>query len=619
MNQIRKLPEELINRIAAGEVVERPAAAVKELVENAIDAGATRIDVTLRDGGLALISVRDDGIGMDEDNLRLAVERHATSKLPDDDLLHIASLGFRGEALASIGAVSRLKITSRPRGEKTEGREIFVEGGKLHDPAPAACQSGTVIEVRDLFYATPARLKFMKTPPTEARHVRDALERLAMAFPDTGFSLTHNDKTVLELPPRKGKDGLLQRLSDILGREFSENAMPVLLEKEEAALRGYAGLPTFNRGTSQAQYLFVNGRPVRDKLLSGAVRGAYADYLARDRHPVLCLFVDVPFDLVDVNVHPAKSEVRFRDPRNISGLIVRGLRNALEEAQHRAATTTAQQALHYMSPKQQQHESSAWQGGYSQDSAPYKNLKGMEGAAYRYPRNGGGRNLAASSAAMDLPPSARPPQYTPAAQENTDTENIVESYPLGAACAQLHDTYIVAQTKDGIVIVDQHAAHERLVYESMKADLKGGSVKSQGLLIPEVVEMDENAAEILLQSAEAFAHMGLEIAAFGAGAISVQATPAPLGQVDCKKLLRDLADEIAELDRPLSLKEGLDEVCSTMACHGSVRAGRRLKAEEMNALLRQMEKTPHSGQCNHGRPTYVELKLKDIEKLFGRR
>ncbi|TNE32414.1 MAG: DNA mismatch repair endonuclease MutL [Alphaproteobacteria bacterium] len=616
---IRKLPESLINQIAAGEVIERPAAAVKELAENAIDAGATQLDITLRDGGLSLISIRDNGIGMDTDDLRLAVERHATSKLPDGDLLHIASLGFRGEALASIGAVSRLKIASRPRGKDADGHEITVEGGLVHDVAPSSCPEGTLIEVRDLFYATPARLKFMKTPPTEARHARDALERLAMAYPDIGFSLEHNGKKVFSLPPRTGENAGLDRLSDIMGADFSENAMPVLLEKEDATLKGFAGLPTLNRSNAQTQYLFVNGRPVRDKLLTGAIRAAYADYLARDRHPVLCLFIDVPFELVDVNVHPAKSEVRFRDPRNISGLIVRGLRNALSEAQHRASTTVAGQALGYLAKSTPAPQSEQlWQGEYSQSSERYGKLKGMEGSSYHYPRPSATPNLAAA-AAMPMAPAMRHTQNLPAAENDQNAREDYTEYPLGAACAQLHNTYIVAQTQGGIVIVDQHAAHERLVYERMKNELQKGAVKSQGLLLPEIVELDAGATERLLENAPAFSQLGLDIEAFGQGAIAVQATPALLGQVDCKKLLRDLADDLDELDQPLSLKESLEDVCSTMACHGSVRAGRVLKTEEMNALLREMEATPHSGQCNHGRPTYVELKLNDIEKLFGRR
>jgi len=478
--------------------------------------------------------------------------------------------------------------------------------------------------VRDLFYATPARLKFLKTPATEARHVRDTLERLAMAYPDVGFSLTHNDKTVFNLliPTEDDKD--LARLSHIMGNDFAENAMSVAHEKEEASVRGYAALPTLNRGTMQYQYLFVNGRPVKDKLLNGAVRAAYADYLARGRHPMLCLFVDVPFELVDVNVHPAKSEVRFRDPRNVSGLIVRALRNALDGAKHRASTTVADQALGYMQSQEGDAENQ-WQGEYKQTDTPYKNLKGMEGADYQYPRSGGAP-MPRLSRSMQMPimPSAKPQEYQSSAYHESDVEQIandedLENYPLGAACAQLHDTYIVAQTQNGIVIVDQHAAHERLVYERMKKDFQDGAVKSQGMLIPEVVELDSASVERILDNIESFAKLGLEIEAFGPGAVSIQSTPALLGNVDCRQLIRDLADDLSELGRPLSLKESIDDVCSTMACHGSIRAGRRLKSEEMNALLREMEDTPHSGQCNHGRPTYVELKLADIEKLFGRR
>ena len=612
--QIRKLPEELINRIAAGEVVERPAAAVKELVENSIDAGASKIDIKLLDGGCSYISVSDNGIGMTREDLRLSVERHATSKLPNDDLFNIASLGFRGEALASIGSVSRLTISSKQKA--SDGYKIFVEGGKIHDIEPYPREVGTNIEVRDLFFATPARLKFLKTPTTEAKHVKDVIERLAMAYPDIAFSLMNNDRQSLNLPAYSGENAKIRRLGDVMGQDFADNALEVNLEKEDAKIIGFVGLPTFNRATPSQQYLFVNGRYVKDKLLNGAVRAAYADFLARDRHPILCLFLTVEPEFVDVNVHPAKTEVRFRDPREIRGLIVRALRGAIGNAKHRASTTIAEQAIQAMAEETEQDIS------YSQNSNNYKNFSGMEGGGYSYNRakifiNSQNKNYSPSNQSLNI-------NLEPAGKiEPIVTENPVdikkEQYPLGAARVQLHNTYIISQTKNSIVIIDQHAAHERLVYERMKSELAKGKVKSQGLLIPEIVELNEDEVCTLLKYREEFSNMGLEIESFGSSAISVLATPAMLGEVNCQKLMRDLADDIAEMGEALTLKENLEEVAATMACHGSVRAGRELKIDEMNALLREMEATPHSGQCNHGRPTYVELKLKDIEKLFGRR
>ncbi len=614
MTQIRKLPEDLVNRIAAGEVVERPAAAVKELVENSIDAGANKIDIKLLDGGCSYISVTDNGIGMTRENLRLSVERHATSKLPDYDLFNIASLGFRGEALASIGSVSRLTISSKQK--DSDGHKIFVEGGKIFDIEPCACKIGTSIEVRDLFFATPARLKFLKTPTTEAKHVKDVIERLAMAYPDIAFSLTNNDRQSLNLPAYVGEDAKIKRLSDVMGQDFAENAILVNLEKENNSIFGFAAVPTLNRATAAQQYLFVNGRFVKDKLLNGAIRAAYSDFLARDRHPILCLFLTVEPEFVDVNVHPAKTEVRFRDPREIRGLIVRALRGAIENAKHRASTTIAEQAIQAMAEETEQDIS------YSQNSNNYKNFSGMEGGGYSYSRakifiNSQNKNYSPSNQSlnMNLEPAGK---IEPIVTENpVDIEK--EQYPLGAARAQLHNTYIISQTKNSIVIIDQHAAHERLVYERMKKELAKGKVKSQGMLIPEIVELGEDEVQVLLKYREEFADMGLIIEEFGNNAVSILATPAMLGEVNCQKLMRDLADDIAEMGEALTLKENLKKVAATMACHGSVRAGRELKIEEMNALLREMEATPHSGQCNHGRPTYVELKLKDIEKLFGRR
>jgi DNA mismatch repair protein MutL len=596
---LRRLPETLVNRIAAGEVIERPAAVLKELTENALDAGAGRIEAALRDGGRAFLSVTDDGCGMTPDELALAVERHATSKLPDDDLVHIRSLGFRGEALPSIGAVSRMTVTSRAM-DAEDAWCLTVEGGRSGEPEPAALGRGTRVEVRDLFYATPARLKFLKSPRAELAQARDALSRLAMAHHEVSFTLSDGSRTLLDLPAAQGElfEARLKRLAAILARDFADNALAVDAEREGLRLTGHIGLPTLNRANSQAQYLFVNGRPVRDKLLYGAVRGAYRDFLAHDRHPVVVLYLEVPPDTVDVNVHPAKTEVRFRDPGLVRGLIVSAAKHALAEAGHRASTTVAAAALGALSPG----------GGpgpvYASGGGPGALPRGLAEAVAQYH--------------APLPGLSDEPAARPAAVAIDDAE-LDAAHPLGAARAQVHGTYIVAQTGDGIVIVDQHAAHERLVYERMKQQLAESGVATQLLLIPEVVELDETAAERLAARAGELAELGLKIEAFGPGAVVVREVPALLGQVDVQGLLRDLADDLTELGEALSLPASLEAVCSTMACHGSVRAGRQLNAEEMNALLRQMEVTPHSGQCNHGRPTYVELKLADIEKLFGRR
>jgi DNA mismatch repair protein MutL len=602
---IRRLPETVVNRIAAGEVIERPAAAIKELVENAIDAGATRIDVTLTEAGRSLIAVVDDGMGMAPDEMKLAVERHATSKLPDDDLLRIATLGFRGEALPSIGAVSRLTITSRPRG-RSEAWAISVEGGAVSAPAPAAHPPGTRVEVRDLFYATPARLKFLKGDRSELGAAVDTVERLAMAHPCIAFYLTADGKPQVKLAAAPGLVGdpqaaRLARVSAVVGKEFFDNAIAIRAEREGITLSGHAGLPTYHRATAAAQYLFVNGRPVRDKLLAGAVRGAYADFLARDRHPVVALFLEVPPEQVDVNVHPAKAEVRFRDSGLVRGLIVGSLRHALAGAGHRASTTVATGALGAIRPGNGGSAPApafAHRGSYARPSYPRGGLA-EAAAAYQAPLD----------TAMPLAPAARMEAVAAAAGH----------FPLGAARAQLHGTYIVAQTEDGIVIVDQHAAHERLVYERMKTQIEAGGIARQALLVPEIVELSEAEISRLTARAAEFAELGLVLEPFGMGAVAVREVPALLGEVDVHGLVRDLAGELAEFGTALSLKEKLADVCSTIACHGSVRAGRGLNAEEMNALLRQMEATPHSGQCNHGRPTYVELKLADIEKLFGRR
>ncbi|MGH6941148.1 DNA mismatch repair endonuclease MutL [Hypericibacter sp.] len=625
---IRLLPPDLVNRIAAGEVVERPASAVKELVENALDAGASRIEVMLREGGRSLILVEDDGGGMTPAELELAVERHATSKLPDDDLVHIATLGFRGEALPSIAAVSRLTLTSRKAGADSAW-SLTLEAGAKGKPQPAALAQGTRVEVRDLFFATPARLKFLKVPRTELGHAEEVVKRLAMAHPEVAFTLRDESRVLFRFqapttdlvgadligpgPTDNPNGARLARLGAIMGRDFQENALALDARREGLRLTGHAGLPTLNRATSDQQFLFVNGRPVRDRLLQGAVRGAYQDFLARDRHPLVALFLELPPEEVDVNVHPAKAEVRFRDPGLVRGLIVGAIRHALAEAGHRASTTVAQAAL-----------------GALQAGSGYGGALGSEpafagGPARFFQGNYGGfrggtvpHRLAEAAAQAFAPldgfdrPSARGVGEAETAAPGT-------AYPLGVARGQLHETYIVAQTADGIVIVDQHAAHERLVYERMKQALAETGVARQGLLIPEVVELEEPAVARLVARAPELAELGLVLEGFGPGAVVVREVPAMLGPTDAKGLVRDLADELAAMGEALSLKERLEHVCGTMACHGSVRAGRRLTQPEMDALLRQMEATPHSGQCNHGRPTYVELKLADIERLFGRR
>jgi len=604
---IRLLPETLINRIAAGEVIERPAAVVKELVENAIDAGSTRVDVSVRDGGRSMISIVDDGCGMTPDELVLAVERHATSKLLSDDLLDIHTLGFRGEALPSIGAVSHLTVASRPP-DAEEGWAVVVDAGRKEDPRPSSLARGTRIEVRDLFAAVPARLKFLKSARAEMDHIVDTLERLSMAHPEVAFSLTADGRSSLRLSAGTGDlfQTRLERLGAVMGRDFKDNAVLVQSEREGVGLSGWIGLPTLNRPTAAKQYLFVNGRPVRDKLMVGAVRAGYADVLPRDRHPMLALFLTVDSSDVDVNVHPAKAEVRFRDSGLVRGLIVGALRHALERAGHRASNTVSLAAL---GSARAEGEASApraasWGGGWGGSPVPRPSSGLMERAiAYQAPLGG-----------TAFAPAARPPEPPPA-----EVDREARAHRLGAARAQLHATYIVAQTEDGVIIVDQHAAHERIVHERMKAELIDGKVKSQALLLPEVVEIDARAAERLVVRADELAELGLVLEGFGEGCVVVREVPALLGQTNVKGLVLDLAEELAELGDTLALRERMEAVCATLACHGSVRAGRALGVEEMNALLRAMEATPNSGQCNHGRPTYVELKLADIEKLFARR
>lgn len=598
--RIRQLDDAAINRIAAGEVVERPASAVKELIENSIDAGATRIDIVIAEGGRRLIRVTDDGCGIPGEDLQLALSRHATSKIDGSDLLNIHTFGFRGEALASLAAVGRLTITSRVEG--ADAQSLDAAGGAIGVPRPAAGRKGTQIELGDLFYATPARLKFLRSTRAETQAVSDIVKRLAMAEPYIRFTLTdETDKPriLLDTPAETGTpvEALGRRLRGILGQEFIENAIPLDALRDDLHLTGYAALPTYSRGSAVQQYLFVNGRPVRDKLLIGALRAAYMDVLSRDRHAAAVLFIDCDPELVDVNVHPAKSEVRFRDPGSARGLIVSGLRHALAEAGHRSSTTIADATLGaFQAPPQ----------------AP---------RVYRMDRQPQGRGFFEETSAENsdfLRHFAEPSAPVSEMEAQEDDSPNSEAHPLGAARAQIHENFIIAQTRNGMVLVDAHAAHERLVYEKLKGLMAENGVAGQALLTPEIVELGQSAAT-LLEIAGELANLGLVIEPFGQGAVAVRETPAILGQVDAKALLTDILDEIDGHGTATTLKSRIDAILSRIACHGSVRTGRRLRVEEMNALLREMEATPNSGQCNHGRPTYVELKLHDIERLFGRR
>jgi len=599
---VRQLSEAVINRIGAGEVVARPASVVKELVENALDAGARRIDVLTDGGGRRLIRVTDDGEGMTRADLELAVERHATSKLDSDDLLAIHTLGFRGEALPSIGAAATLTMTTR-HADEPHAWSITVDAGEKSAAKPASLGHGTTVEVRDLFHATPARLKFLKADRSEAEAVRDVVRRLAMSRPDVSFTLAGEERAPLTWGPAADGDHLV-RLGDVLGPDFRANAVAIDGGQEGIRVTGFAGLPTLSRANSLGQYLFVNGRPVRDKLLFGAVRAAYADYLPRDRHPVLALFVSLDAREVDVNVHPAKTEVRFRDAGRVRSLIVRALKEALAREGQRAATTGGSATIATFRPA-----AAPRRGAYDWRRSPARP------AGFAPTRSGAAAGFAeAAQAAFDVgepAADAAVARFEPAADQI--------DRPLGAARAQVHETYIVAQTHDGLVIVDQHAAHERIVYERMKAAIEKTGVARQILLIPEIVELDEADAARVAARAEELARFGLVIETFGPGAVAVRETPSMLGDVDVRGLINDLAEHAAEWDDALPLERRLMHVSATMACYGSVRAGRRLKPEEMNALLREMEEVPNSGQCNHGRPTYVELKLTDIERLFGRR
>ncbi|MFM9889255.1 MAG: DNA mismatch repair endonuclease MutL [Rickettsiales bacterium] len=603
---IRRLPQTLVNQIAAGEVIERPASVVKELVENAIDAGATDLDIALEQGGVTLIRVRDNGRGMGPGELPLAIERHATSKLPDDDLLAIHHLGFRGEALPSIGSVARLTLSSRARGA-AEAWSLSVEGGHVQPLMPTAMSEGTLVEVRDLFYAVPARLKFLKSSRSEINAVVDIIERLAMAHPDIRFRLSHDGRALRDFPAltRDFLSAGPERLEKIIGHGFAANIASIDMEREGIRLTGFAGLPTFHRATSQSQYLFVNRRPVRDRLLLGVIRAAYQDYLARDRHPVAVLFLEVPGEQVDVNVHPAKSEVRFRDANVVRGLMITALRHAIGATAQRASTTVADAALQAF--RSEGLGSRVW---------------GIENGVRPQVLSNSTTEFAAPNAALwrgeQLPPQHRSAE-SKSSHTNPYTLNPSPSFPLGAAVAQLHHTYIVAQTADGLVIVDQHAAHERLMYEKFKAELAGEGVPRQMLLLPEVVELNEAEAHRLLSRAEEWAKLGLLLEPFGERTVLVREVPSMFGDGDIAGLVRDLAEEVSLYAEGLALADKLEAILSRMACHGSVRAGRVLNLNEMNALLRQMEATPFSGQCNHGRPTYVSLAKADVEKLFGRR
>jgi DNA mismatch repair protein MutL len=603
---VRQLTEAVVNRIAAGEVVERPASVVKELVENALDAGARRIEILTDGGGRRLIRVGDDGEGMTRADLALAVERHATSKLPEDDLLAIRSLGFRGEALPSIGAVARLAIASRHASEP-HAWAIAVEGGAKAEVRPAALAEGTRVEVRDLFYATPARLKFLKSDRAEGEAVREVVRRLAMSRPDVAFTLAGEERApVAWAAALPGPPGRLARLADILGSAFQGNAIAIGAARDGVAIDGYAALPTLSRANALGQYLFVNGRPVRDKLLVGAVRGAYADHLRRDRHPIVALFIALDPREFDVNVHPAKTEVRFRDSGLVRALIVRALQEGLVRDARRAASTGGSATISAFRPA-----AAPLARPWNWRASPARPFAAPSGGAPAAEVVGFAQG---PQAAFDVGAAGATARVEIAAPE----ADLIDR-PLGAARAQVHESYIVAQTRDGVVIVDQHAAHERLTYERMKAALAASGVARQLLLIPEIVELDEADVDRLAGRAEELARYGLVIEPFGPGAVAVRETPALLGEIDAGALVRDLAEHIAEWDDGLPLERKLMHVAATMACHGSVRAGRRLKSEEMNALLREMETTPNSGQCNHGRPTYVELKLADIERLFGRR
>lgn len=583
--RIRRLPQSTINRIAAGEVIERPASAVKELVENAIDAGATEVGVVFRGGGKTLIRVTDNGVGMTADELSLAVERHATSKLPDDDLEHIATLGFRGEALPSIGSVSRLAISTIHEGA-ADAHCLMLDGGNTSALQPAALARGTEIEVRDLFYATPARLKFLKSDRSETAEALEVVRRLALSHPEVGFSFASEDRLWLNLP--SGEDRA-SRVSRIMGREFMENAVPVSHAGEDVAIEGFAGLPTYSRAQGTLQYAVVNGRPVKDKLIAGAIRGAYADVMPRGRFPAVVLFVTCAADRVDVNVHPAKTEVRFRDSGFVRSLVVSAIKRALAQPGQKSSTAAARATTAAFAPRQ---------GGFT----PAFSATSQSSFAER----------AQAAFGMQMPAAAAP------VVDALETDHSAFEHPLGVARAQIHGNYILAQTANGLILVDQHAAHERIVYERLKRERAGQGIITQPLLVPQVIDLDGATVAQILSVAELLGNAGLVVEAFGEGAVIVREVPAALGGGDVPALLRNIADDLQELGQLSAVEEKINHVLATFACHHSVRAGRALRVEEMNALLREMEVTPNGGQCNHGRPTFIELKLSDLERLFGR-
>ena len=604
---IKQLSETLINQIAAGEVIERPASAAKELIENAIDAGASRIEIATAGGGKSLLRVIDNGSGMGAADLELAVKRHCTSKI-DMSLDDIRTLGFRGEALPSIGSVAKLTITSRTR-DGDGGFEIQVHGGKLSPIRPAGANPGTVVEVRDLFFATPARLKFMKTEKAEGGAITEIVKRMAIAFPAVRFTLSGQDRTTLEFAGT-GEDRLA-RIAQVIGKEFRDNAIEVEAEREDVSLSGFAGVPTFNRGNAAHQYVFVNGRPVQDRQILSALRAAYAETIPSGRYPVAVLWLTLDPALVDVNVHPAKSDVRFRDPGLIRGLLIGAIRESLTREGDRAATTGASGMMSAFRPGFPSGFRSDFRANpaanWTPQTSPSRPFETKQPGAFFENRQAGfedfARPSARAEAATEIPP---------------EQQSAATSFRLGAARAQVHENYIVAQTEDGLVIVDQHAAHERLVFEAMRQAMHAQRIPSQALLIPEIIDLPEEDCDRLMEHAGELDKFGLTYERFGPGAIAVRETPSMLGEIDAVGLIRQLADEIAEWDTANGLAAKLDYLAATMACHGSVRSGRRMRPEEMNALLRQMEATPGSGQCNHGRPTYIELKLGDIERLFGR-
>ena len=608
--RIRHLPNTLINQIAAGEVVERPSAVVKELVENAIDAKASSIEIRIENGGKSLISIQDDGEGMSRDELIAALDRHATSKLPSDDLLNILHLGFRGEALPSIASVSRMSIDSFSH-EEQEGWKITCEGGNKGEPAPSSRPKGTKVEVRDLFYATPARLKFLKTDRSESQAVKDIISRLAMTVPRIAIRLDMDGKTIFNLPSQSEQE----RLFEIMGRDFSKNVMPIEAEREGVQLTGWASLPTMNRGNSLSQFLFVNGRAVKDRLLLGAIKGAYSDVIARDRFPMAVLFLTLPPYEVDVNVHPAKAEVRFRDAAMIRGMIVSALRHAIHQYSTRTADVGEAQAVSYLTsasiPKYAGGGGRGYVSSYGSAGARNNLFQSYTPSGFAEPQ---AAPVVAPTSFENMMPSARYER-----EEAPSSTSETEEYPLGAARAQIHENYIIAQSREGLVIIDQHAAHERLVYERLKAQQDENGIVTQRLLVPELIEMSDKYIDLLLEEQEALSSFGLEIEAFGNGTLALRSVPSLLGEkADFKQLMNDLADELEEHGTVEKIKEELYAILSRTACHGSIRSGRRMQVDEMNHLLREMESTPLSGQCNHGRPTYVKLSLQEIEKLFKR-